>query len=72
MERQGRQFTLARPRVKNMHKMALCIPISTSWFTFFYILPPGFPVNAPPRNHNHPPAGHSTPVDGGVKRLSPG
>ena len=42
-----------------------CISISDGNVHF---LLPGFPVT-PPRNHNHPQLGSSTPADGGVKGL---
>ena len=50
------------------HKNTLragCISISDGNVHF---LLPGFPVT-PPRNHNHPQLGSSTPADGGVKGL---
>ena len=45
--------------------MAGCISISDG---IVHFLLPGFPAT-PPRNHNHPQLGGSTPTDGAVKGL---
>ena len=49
------------------------MPPVWGWLHFYMqrdssLLLPGFPVT-PPRNHNHPQLGSSTPADGGVKGL---
>ena len=51
--------------LQNFARGAGCISRSDG---IVHFLLPGFPVT-PPRNHNHPQLGDSTPADGGVKSL---